>query len=176
MGAHASAGCLHVMPFLNMKSALDIERMQGISAATAELVGRYLEEGVSRLDGCLQLDGLAPAVLYVRIGAEPSDDASLCISHRHGAAQVPAELPVEAADAVVRDAESLTDGGLLRLALFRLLERDGGLLEGIAADTEPLGKFALGREPVACLQARFLDVLAQPVDQLFVQPWSLNRP
>lgn len=38
MGAHASAGCLHVLPFVNLKRADDIEKMRQISRAMAERV------------------------------------------------------------------------------------------------------------------------------------------
>ncbi len=66
MGAHASAGCLHVLPFLNLKTALDVERMQAISAATAELVGRY--DGVMSSE---HGDGLARSWLNRRVFGEP---------------------------------------------------------------------------------------------------------
>lgn len=66
MSAHASAGCLHVMPFLDLKTALDVERMQGISAATAELVGRY--DGVMSSE---HGDGLARSWLNRRVFGEP---------------------------------------------------------------------------------------------------------
>lgn len=36
--AHASAGCLHVRPFLNLKDAAEIEKMKDISLASMELV------------------------------------------------------------------------------------------------------------------------------------------
>ncbi|MEN9936552.1 MAG: hypothetical protein RLZZ387_3131 [Chloroflexota bacterium] len=41
MGAHASAGCLHVLPFVNLKRGDDIEKMRSIGAAAAELVLQY---------------------------------------------------------------------------------------------------------------------------------------
>ena len=41
MGAHASAGCLHVLPFVNLKHAGDIEKMRQISSAAADLVLHY---------------------------------------------------------------------------------------------------------------------------------------
>ena len=41
MGAHASAGCLHVMPFVNLKRADDTEKMRQISSAAADLVLHY---------------------------------------------------------------------------------------------------------------------------------------
>lgn len=41
MGAHASAGCLHVLPFVNLKQADDIEKMRRISSAAADLVLHY---------------------------------------------------------------------------------------------------------------------------------------
>jgi FAD/FMN-containing dehydrogenase/Fe-S oxidoreductase len=41
MSAHASAGCLHVMPFVNLKRADDIEKMRQISSAAADLVLHY---------------------------------------------------------------------------------------------------------------------------------------
>ncbi|MFN8567419.1 MAG: FAD-linked oxidase C-terminal domain-containing protein [Kouleothrix sp.] len=41
LGAHASAGCLHVLPFLNLKQAGDVARMQQISAAAADLMLGY---------------------------------------------------------------------------------------------------------------------------------------
>ena len=39
--AHASVGCLHVRPILNMKSAEDIGRMRAIAEAAADLVRRF---------------------------------------------------------------------------------------------------------------------------------------
>ncbi len=39
--AHASAGCLHVRPFLNLKEASEVEKMQDISLASMELVRRF---------------------------------------------------------------------------------------------------------------------------------------
>ncbi|HWQ13765.1 MAG TPA: FAD-linked oxidase C-terminal domain-containing protein [Roseiflexaceae bacterium] len=41
MGAHASAGCLHVMPFVDLKRADGVETMRRISAAAADLVLHY---------------------------------------------------------------------------------------------------------------------------------------
>jgi FAD/FMN-containing dehydrogenase/Fe-S oxidoreductase len=41
LGAHASAGCLHVMPFLDLKKAGDIDKMRQISAAAADLMLNY---------------------------------------------------------------------------------------------------------------------------------------
>jgi FAD/FMN-containing dehydrogenase/Fe-S oxidoreductase len=41
IGAHASAGCLHVTPFLNLKEQYDIDRMRRIGEATADLVLHY---------------------------------------------------------------------------------------------------------------------------------------
>jgi FAD/FMN-containing dehydrogenase/Fe-S oxidoreductase len=41
MGAHASAGCLHVLPFVNLKTADGVEKMRRISEAAAELVLGY---------------------------------------------------------------------------------------------------------------------------------------
>jgi FAD/FMN-containing dehydrogenase/Fe-S oxidoreductase len=41
MGAHASAGCLHVLPFVNLKTARGIEHMRQITEAAAELVLGY---------------------------------------------------------------------------------------------------------------------------------------
>ena len=39
--AHASAGCLHVRPFIDLKDAADIAAMERIGAASAELVKEY---------------------------------------------------------------------------------------------------------------------------------------
>ncbi|MDX1739641.1 MAG: FAD-linked oxidase C-terminal domain-containing protein [Rhodothermales bacterium] len=39
--AHASAGCLHVRPFLNLKEASEVDKMQDISLASMELVRRF---------------------------------------------------------------------------------------------------------------------------------------
>ncbi|MEP0549089.1 MAG: FAD-linked oxidase C-terminal domain-containing protein [Rhodothermales bacterium] len=39
--AHASAGCLHVRPFLDIKRAADIAAMERIAAASADLVKEY---------------------------------------------------------------------------------------------------------------------------------------
>ncbi len=39
--AHASAGCLHVRPFLNTKDAAEVEKMQQIARGSMELVGQY---------------------------------------------------------------------------------------------------------------------------------------
>ena len=41
MGAHASAGCLHVGPFVNLKSAADVAKMQELTQAAADLVLNY---------------------------------------------------------------------------------------------------------------------------------------
>ena len=41
IGAHASAGCLHVCPFVNLKSAEDIDKMQKITQAAADLLLNY---------------------------------------------------------------------------------------------------------------------------------------
>jgi FAD/FMN-containing dehydrogenase/Fe-S oxidoreductase len=41
IGAHASAGCLHVTPFLNLKQQGDIDKMRRIGAAAADLVLHY---------------------------------------------------------------------------------------------------------------------------------------
>ncbi|MFL5807832.1 MAG: FAD-binding and (Fe-S)-binding domain-containing protein [Roseiflexaceae bacterium] len=41
IGAHASAGCLHVTPFLNLKQQGDIDKMRWIGAAVADLVLHY---------------------------------------------------------------------------------------------------------------------------------------
>jgi FAD/FMN-containing dehydrogenase/Fe-S oxidoreductase len=41
MYAHASAGCLHVRPFINTKDATEVAKMKEIAAGSAELVGRY---------------------------------------------------------------------------------------------------------------------------------------
>jgi FAD/FMN-containing dehydrogenase/Fe-S oxidoreductase len=41
IGAHASAGCLHVLPFLNLKQPGDLDKMQQIGAAVADLVLNY---------------------------------------------------------------------------------------------------------------------------------------
>ncbi len=41
MGAHASAGCLHVLPFVNLKKQEDIVKMRRIAQAAAELVLNY---------------------------------------------------------------------------------------------------------------------------------------
>ncbi len=39
--AHASAGCLHVRPFLNLKDSAEVDKMQDISLASMELVRRF---------------------------------------------------------------------------------------------------------------------------------------
>jgi FAD/FMN-containing dehydrogenase/Fe-S oxidoreductase len=39
--AHASAGCLHVRPFLNLKDGREVQKMQDISLASMELVRRF---------------------------------------------------------------------------------------------------------------------------------------
>jgi Fe-S oxidoreductase len=39
--AHASAGCLHVRPFLNLKDASEVEKMQDISLASMDMVRRF---------------------------------------------------------------------------------------------------------------------------------------
>ncbi|MBT8400075.1 MAG: FAD-binding protein [Rhodothermia bacterium] len=39
--AHASAGCLHVRPFLNLKEANEVEKMKDIAMASMELVRGY---------------------------------------------------------------------------------------------------------------------------------------
>lgn len=39
--AHASAGCLHVRPFINTKDARDVARMRDIAQASMELVRKY---------------------------------------------------------------------------------------------------------------------------------------
>ena len=39
--AHASAGCLHVRPFLNTKDTREVERMRAISEGSMELVRKY---------------------------------------------------------------------------------------------------------------------------------------
>jgi FAD/FMN-containing dehydrogenase/Fe-S oxidoreductase len=39
--AHASVGCLHVRPILNMKEAGDVRRMRAIAEETSDLVRRY---------------------------------------------------------------------------------------------------------------------------------------
>lgn len=41
VSAHASAGCLHVMPFVNLKTADHIEKMRLITQAAADLVLEY---------------------------------------------------------------------------------------------------------------------------------------
>jgi FAD/FMN-containing dehydrogenase/Fe-S oxidoreductase len=41
MGSHASAGCLHVLPFVNLKTADGIAQMRRIGEGAAELVLRY---------------------------------------------------------------------------------------------------------------------------------------
>ena len=41
LGAHASAGCLHVSPFVNLKNQEDIFKMKQLAQATAELVLNY---------------------------------------------------------------------------------------------------------------------------------------
>jgi FAD/FMN-containing dehydrogenase/Fe-S oxidoreductase len=41
MYAHASAGCLHVRPFLDTREALERDRMEAIGLASAELVKEY---------------------------------------------------------------------------------------------------------------------------------------
>lgn len=39
--AHASAGCLHVRPFVNTKDAEEVEKMKEIASGSAELVDKY---------------------------------------------------------------------------------------------------------------------------------------
>ncbi len=39
--AHASAGCLHVRPFINTKDAREVEKMREISLGSMELVAKY---------------------------------------------------------------------------------------------------------------------------------------
>ncbi len=54
MYAHASAGCLHVRPFLNTKDAAEVKKMRDLSWASMELVRQY--------GGCVSsehADGLA---------------------------------------------------------------------------------------------------------------------
>ncbi|GAB5519074.1 MAG: FAD-binding and (Fe-S)-binding domain-containing protein [Rhodothermales bacterium] len=41
MYAHASGGCLHVRPFINLKDAADIEKMRDLAWGSMELVKRY---------------------------------------------------------------------------------------------------------------------------------------
>ena len=41
VGAHASAGCLHVSPFVNLKTQADIDKSHQLSVAAAELVLHY---------------------------------------------------------------------------------------------------------------------------------------
>jgi FAD/FMN-containing dehydrogenase/Fe-S oxidoreductase len=41
MYAHASAGCLHVRPFINTKDAAEVQKMSEIAAASMELVKRF---------------------------------------------------------------------------------------------------------------------------------------
>ena len=41
VGAHASAGCLHVAPFVNLKTQADIDKSRQLSEAAAELVLHY---------------------------------------------------------------------------------------------------------------------------------------
>ncbi|GIV61062.1 MAG: oxidoreductase [Rhodothermaceae bacterium] len=41
MYAHASAGCLHVRPFINTKDAAEVAKMREIALASAELVRKY---------------------------------------------------------------------------------------------------------------------------------------
>lgn len=39
--AHASAGCLHIRPLINIKLAAEVEKMRAITQFTAELLGAY---------------------------------------------------------------------------------------------------------------------------------------
>jgi hypothetical protein len=39
--AHASAGCLHIRPLLNLKQGADIDKMRAISLFVADLLGAY---------------------------------------------------------------------------------------------------------------------------------------
>jgi FAD/FMN-containing dehydrogenase len=39
--AHASAGCLHIRPLINVKQAAEVEKMRAITQFTAELLGAY---------------------------------------------------------------------------------------------------------------------------------------
>lgn len=62
MYAHASAGCLHVRPFIDTMRTEDVERMVRISSASADLVRRY-EGWVSSEHG----DGLVRSWLNPRV-------------------------------------------------------------------------------------------------------------
>ena len=64
--AHASAGCLHIRPLINLKETSEIEKMAEISAAISELVLRY-GGAMSGEHG----DGLARSALNPKIHGEP---------------------------------------------------------------------------------------------------------
>src|SRR5690606_45552 len=66
--AHASAGCLHVRPFINTKDAREVEKMRDIAVASMELVRKYggavsSEHGDGRARSWL-LEGLVGKELY----------------------------------------------------------------------------------------------------------------
>ncbi|MHC4716646.1 MAG: FAD-binding and (Fe-S)-binding domain-containing protein, partial [Planctomycetota bacterium] len=64
--AHASAGCLHIRPLINLKETSEIEKMAAISDAISDLVLRY-GGAMSGEHG----DGLARSALNPRIHGEP---------------------------------------------------------------------------------------------------------
>ncbi len=68
--AHASAGCLHVRPFINTKDAAEVRKMAEIAKASAELVASF--------DGCLSSEhgeGLARSWLSESFYGKPLYEA-----------------------------------------------------------------------------------------------------
>ena len=68
--AHASAGCLHVRPFLDMKDRRDVEKMRALSVGAMELVRQYggviaSEHGDGIVRGWLNERFLGPALCGV---------------------------------------------------------------------------------------------------------------
>lgn len=71
--AHASAGCLHVRPFLDLRQPAQVEAMSRIARASAHLAKKYggviaSEHGDGRARGALAEDFYTPA-LYAAYGA-----------------------------------------------------------------------------------------------------------
>ena len=80
--AHASVGCLHVRPILNMKDGGDVKKMRAIAEETSELVRRYKGsysgehgDGISRSEYLEPLFGpvLARAFETVKDGFDPEN-------------------------------------------------------------------------------------------------------
>ncbi len=80
--AHASVGCLHVRPILNMKEGSDVRRMRAIAEETSELVRRYKGsysgehgDGISRSEFVEPLFGgtLTRAFEAVKDGFDPEN-------------------------------------------------------------------------------------------------------